>query len=291
MRKSIHFLLNERVHPVPNPTFVRAMALLEERGCTVTSGIPEEALLCPDRLVAEHDLYVLKSQTELALSVAGVLHDLGGRFANPYPACALAQNKITAASRLARAGVPVPRCWLTADMARLQALAAERPIIVKPYRGHRGAGVVIAQRPEDLAGIRLGELPMLVQEFIPGAGGDLKIYVVGTQVFGVRKSFSADSFRATGMPVPVSREVREIALRCGQAFGIGLYGIDIIESADGPVVVDFNHSPGFRGVPDAAPLIARHIEDLLRASADLSPTAPALHRAADRDGLLQEIAA
>jgi ribosomal protein S6--L-glutamate ligase len=291
VKQSIHFLLNERVHPEPNPIFMRAMALLAERGFAVTSGIPEEALLCPDRLGARHDLYVLKSQTELALSVAGVLHDRGGRFVNPYPACALAQNKITAASRLAAAGVPVPRCWLTADFARLCELAAERPVIVKPYRGHRGLGVVVAHGPDDLAGIPLTEQPMLVQEFIPGAGGDLKIYVVGRNVFGVRKTFSPESFRATGVPVAVPPAVREIALRCGRAFGIGLYGIDIIEGPDGPVVVDFNHSPGFRGVPDAAPLIARHVEDVLRGRTRLPVIPPALQARAARGGFLQEVPA
>lgn len=290
MNQTIHFLLNERVHPEPNPIFVRAMALLGERGFTVSSGIPEEALLCPDRLGVRHDLYVLKSQTELALSVAGVLHDRGGRFLNPYPACAIAQNKITAASRLAAAGVPVPRCWLTADFGRLCELAAERPIVVKPYRGHRGAGVVLAHTPDDLVGIQLTEQPMLVQEFIPGRGGDLKIYVVGRNVFAVRKDFSSESFRAVGVPVPVTPEVREIALRCAQAFGIGLFGLDIIESPDGPVVVDFNHSPGFRGVPDAAPLIARHIEDVLRGRVRL-PAIPPTLLARAAAGFLQEVPA
>jgi ribosomal protein S6--L-glutamate ligase len=289
--QKIHFLLNERVHPVPNPIFARAMALLEQRGFTISSGIPEEALLCPDRLGARHHLYVLKSQTELALSVAGVLHDRGGRFLNPYPACALAQNKITAASRLAASGVPVPRCWLTADFARLCELAAERPIVVKPYRGHRGAGVVVAHAPDDLVGIELGDQPMLVQEFIPGKGGDLKVYVVGQNVFGVRKDFSAESFRATGTLVAVTPAVRAIALRCGAAFGIGLYGIDIIESPDGPVVVDFNHSPGFRGVPDAAPLIAQHVENVVRGRTRLPAVPPALKAQAAWGGFLQEIPA
>ena len=291
MPLKIHFLLNERVHPVPNPIFTRVMALLQERGHAVTSGIPEEALLCPDLLDARHDLYVLKSQTELALSVAGVLHDGGGRFLNPYPACAMAQNKITAASRLAAAGVPVPRCWVTADVARLFWLAAERPIVVKPYRGHRGAQVLVAHTPDDLRELQLTDRPMLVQEFIPGEGGDLKIYVVGSHVFGVRKDFSAESFQATGVPVPVSRQVRDIALRCGRAFGIGLYGIDIIESQDGPVVVDFNHSPGFRGVADAAPLIAAHVHDVLRGKTRRPATPPALQRAPSWGDLLQEMPA
>ena len=288
MKPKIHFLLNERVHPVPGPASTRAMALLADRGFAVSSGIPEESLLCPDRLGARHDLYVLVSQTELALSVAGVLHDRGGRFLNPYPGCAIAQNKITAASRLAAAGVPVPRCWLTADFARLCDLACEQPVVVKPYRSQRGAGVVVAHGPDDVAGIQLLEQPVLVQEFIAGDGSDLRIYVVGSSVFGMRKRRSDSGARAIGRPEVVTPQLRAIALRCGQAFGLGLYGIDVIEGPGGPVVVDFDHAPGFRGVTDAAPLIARHVEDVLGGRTRLPAIPPAIQASASWGGFLQD---
>lgn len=275
----LHFLLNERVHAEPNPVFVAAITMLEERGFCVTSGIAEEALLSPDTVRPQHDLYVLKSQTELALSLAGVLHDRGGRFLNPYPACALLQNKITAASRLAASHVPVPRSWVTGDFALLRELVAVQPLIVKPYRGHRGAGVVIVRTAADLAAIAPSAQPMLVQQFIPGAGGDLKVYVIGEHVFAVRKSFSAESFTVTGQSCPVTLQVRNIALRCGRAFGLGMYGIDIVEGPEGPVVVDVNYSPGFRGVPDVAPLIARYFEDFAYGRATLPAAPPTLRPA------------
>jgi hypothetical protein len=40
------------------------------------------------------------------------------------------------------------------------------------------------------------------------------------------------------------------------------------------VVVDFNHAPGFRGVPEAAPLIARHIAQAARNAAAAPVEAP-----------------
>jgi ribosomal protein S6--L-glutamate ligase len=291
MKQKIHFLLDPQVHPEPHPVFTRAMALLSQSGFVVSSGIPEEALLCPDRLGARHDLYVLKSRSELALSVAGVLHDRGGRFANPYPACAIAHNRITAASRLAAAGVPVPRCWLTADFARLCDLAAERPVIVKRHRGHRGARAVVAHGPDDLAGIPLGEQPVLVQEFIRGDGSHLVLHVVGRKVFGLRQRVGADAARDAGVPEPVSGRLRDIALRCGQAFGIGLYAVDVIEGAGGPVVVDFDHAPGFRGVPEAAPLVARHVEDVLRGRTRLPLIPPVLQAPTAWGGFPQEVPA
>jgi hypothetical protein len=43
-----------------------------------------------------------------------------------------------------------------------------------------------------------------------------------------------------------------------------LYGLDVIESVDGPLVVDLNYFPGYKGVPNVAPLIAQYIEDYAR---------------------------
>ena len=117
---------------------------------------------------------------------------------------------------------------------------------------------------------------MLVQQFIAGTGEDLKVYVVGEKVFAVRKPFSATSFGVPGVPCAVSSLVRDIALRCGRAFGLGLYGVDIIESAAGPVVVDLNYFPGYKGVPDAAALIAGYIEDYACGRTTLPDTLPAL---------------
>ena len=88
------------------------------------------------------------------------------------------------------------------------------------------------------------------------------------------KPFSETSFTQPGRPCPVSEEVREIALRCGRVFGLGLFGLDLIEGPDGPVVVDVNYFPGYKGVPEAAPLIADYITDYARGKRALVPHGP-----------------
>ena len=256
----IFFLLARRVPPVPSPVLVKACGLLERRGFEIESVIVDEVLLRPDRLVPRHDLYVLKSHTELSLSVAGVLASRGARLLNPYLSCLATQDKIVAARRLRAAGVPTPRTWLTGDLSLLQPLVEERPLVLKPHRGHRGVGVAVVRTPADLAAVASPETPLLVQELVEGDGEDLKLYVVGEQVFAVRKRFSAMSFTHPGRPSPVDPALRDIALVCGAALGLGLYGLDVIETADGPVVVDVNTFPGYKGVPGAAPLIADYVE-------------------------------
>jgi ribosomal protein S6--L-glutamate ligase len=256
---SIYFLLVRRVPPVQSAVLTEVFAELTRRGFHVESGIAEEMVMRPVDLRATHDLYVLKSHTELSLSLAGVLDLQGARLLNPYANCALAQNKIVTAHLLRAAGVPTPRSWVTGNLTLLEDVVEERPLIIKPYLGHRGAGLHVVRNPTELAAVPSPERPVLVQEFIEGSREDLKIYVVDQQVFGVRKPFSSDSFTQPGRPCAVTPDVHAIALRCGQVFGLGLYGLDVVESASGPWVVDLNTFPGYKGVPDVAPLIAEFI--------------------------------
>lgn len=267
----IHFVLVRRVPPVQSPVLAEVFRLLERRGFRVTGSIPEETVVRPDGLGPEHDLYVLKSHTELALSLAGVLATQDAFFLNPYRSCAAAQDKIVVARLLRAAGLPAPRSWVTGDLGLLREVAEETPLILKPYRGHRGAGIAIVRDARELRAVPEPEAPLLVQELVEGDGEDVKVYVVGEQVFAVRKRFSATSFTRPGRPAPVSRELREIALACGRALGLGLYGLDVLETADGPVVVDVNYFPGYKGVPDIAPRIADYVERYARGRIALAP--------------------
>ncbi len=273
MTGRLHFILVRRVPPVHSPVLTEVDDILRRRGFVVTGGIPEEALTRTDVLSADHDLVILKSHTELALSLAGIHHGLGTRVLNPYESCLAAQDKLTACRRLRAVGVPVPRTWATADLALVGELLERGPLVVKPVRGHRGAGVVVLEHPDDLATLLapMSDVPFVVQEHVPGPGEDLKVYVVGEHVYAVRKPFSPDSFTVAGRPVPVTDEVGDIALRCGVALGLGLYGLDMIESPEGPVVVDVNYFPGYKGVPDVAPLIAAYIEGYAGGDVQLVP--------------------
>jgi ribosomal protein S6--L-glutamate ligase len=253
-------MLVRRVPPVPSPVLVEVFEILARRGFDIETGIAEEMVTRPDMLAPEHDLYLLKSHTELSLSLAGVLDAQGAELLNPYECCIATQNKIVASRRLRWADVPVPRSWVTGDMDLLAELAAAGPLILKPYQGHRGAGIHVVERPGDLGRLSARETPMLVQEYLPGSGEDVKVYVVGDDVFAVRKPFSPESFAVPGRPAPVDVDLRDIALRAGAALGLGLYGLDVVESPRGPVVVDVNYFPGYKGVPDVAPVIADYIE-------------------------------
>ena len=111
--------------------------------------------------------------------------------------------------------------------------------------GHRGAGVHLCKTPEDIDRIPPPATPMIIQEAIPGPGEDLKIYCVGDQVQGVRKQFSESSFSVAGRHGEITDEIRKISQRVGEVCGLGLYGLDIIESDRGPTW--WTSIPGYKG--------------------------------------------
>ncbi len=270
----LFLLLDRRPHGTLSPLLAEVIDLLADRGIEVRAGVAERMLVRPDMLEPAHDLYLLKSYTDLALSLAAILHDQGARILNPYPACAMLRDKVVTSRRLRAAGIPAPSCWVTGDLSVLRTETQTRPLVVKPVRGLHGAGVRIVRGAADVAALSPAVGPLLVQEYVPG-DEDLKVYVVGERVFAVRKQFSPTSFSAPGRACAVEPAIREVALRCGQTFGLGLYGLDIIEGTDGPAVVDVNYFPGYRGVSDAPRALASYIEGFARGRVPLEwPAAP-----------------
>lgn len=269
MSARVHAFVMPRQGDVISPVMRDCFALLGDAGCDVTWSIPDHLAVRPADLAPAHDLLLLKSQAPAALSIAAVLHAQGAEILNPYPACAAAQDKVVAIHRLATFGVPVPDTWASAAPAQLAPALEDGELVVKPFDGYHGTGVRFLAAPADLAVLPDGDRMSMVQPRLPGAD-DLKVYVIGDDVFGVRKPFGPDSHGRAGRPVALDPEVVEVARRCGAAFGFGLYGVDIAETGDGPVVVDVNHFPGYKGVPDAAERLAAYVLRHLEQPTDLS---------------------
>ncbi|HEY3020155.1 MAG TPA: ATP-grasp domain-containing protein [Solirubrobacteraceae bacterium] len=269
----ICFLLVHRVPPVPNAVTLEAFEILRRQGFEVESRMAEEHVHRPDLLEVEHDLYVLKSYTEMSLSLAGALHARGARMLNPYPVCAALQNKVVTARLLSAAGIPAPRTWVTNELSSIAPLLEDGPLVVKPYLGHGAVAVRVVRDAAELTSAGEGPGPFVVQELVTGPEVQLKVYVIGEHAFGIRKPFSSRSFADHGRSVALDPDVHDIALRCGRSLGLGLYGLDVIETADGPVVIDVNYVAGYRGVPDAAALLADYVAAYARGTVELAPVA------------------
>jgi ribosomal protein S6--L-glutamate ligase len=251
----LYFMLAYSKKTVPmRPLLEDVVALLGARGFDVTTAIAESVVLRPEALRIEADLYILKSHSVLWLNLAAVLDAQAARIMNPYASCVATVNKIRSAHRLAVAGVPIPRSWVTGDLGRITEATDAMPLVLKPNIGRGGIGIRVANNTDDLATMQVTD-GMFVQEHVASIEEEQKIYVVGDRVFAVRKT------RETGErhPCSLDPQLQAIALRCGRALGLGVYGVDVILSSTGPVVVDVNYFPSFRGIPEAGEALADYI--------------------------------
>ncbi len=249
-------------HPVTriSPIMPEVARLLTEWNVEVELIFPEERLTGLSNVQPEHDLYVVKSGTDLALSFAGSLHAAGANVLNPYPVAAIVRDKIVTTRILRRAAIPMPETYVTGHPATFAPLLDDGPLVVKPYRGSQGRGVQVIWDAEALTEVPTNGGPVFAQRYHEPDGLDRKIYCIGEQVFGVKRVWPARTYeQKLGEPFTVDPELREIAMQCGRAFGLSLYGIDIILSEGRPYVVDMSSFPGFKGVPDAPLRLADYI--------------------------------
>ncbi|MFF5502741.1 acetyl-CoA carboxylase biotin carboxylase subunit family protein [Streptomyces roseolus] len=80
------------------------------------------------------------------------------------------RDKYLMASAVAEAGLELPEFALATDEAAVLAFAERYgwPVVVKPVMGSSSEGVAKLDGPEELASLRLGDGPMMVQRFHPG---------------------------------------------------------------------------------------------------------------------------
>ena len=130
------------------------------------------------------------------------------------------------------------------------------PIILKTLSGSQGIGVVLAEQPQSavsmLETLKQANVPTLAQEFIAEAqGADLRCFVVGERIvaamqrIGQRGEFRANCHRgANAEKVILTEQEKHVALNATKVLGLDVAGVDLIRSANGPLVLEVNASPG-----------------------------------------------
>jgi ribosomal protein S6--L-glutamate ligase len=237
------------------------IADLEARGATVENVVPETRLFDLSALDTSADLYVLRTRTVVGLNLAAALDVAGARMLIPFARERVLRNKFLLQQKLVAAAIPVPRSYLVWSRELLYPLVEnEGPLIVKPHEGHGGQGVQVVSTRAELDA--LGEIqgPIFAQEFVRGGGSDVKVYGVGAHVSAIRRVFPARSpEEKRGTPLEPTPEIAAIASRCDEVLGLRLYGVDLIETARGPLVIDINSMPGYKGIDGAAARVAELI--------------------------------
>lgn len=218
------------------------------------------------------------SVTGYGLKVVSHLEAMGVPLVNDAPSIARSRDKLRCLQLLATAGIDIPRTVMAYQGSNIRRLVDEvggLPAIVKLLRGTQGVGVMIATSMTEVEGIlstfwELGQ-EILIQEFIrESKGKDVRALVVGNEVVGaMRRSAKKGEFRSNlhlggeGKPLPLPKDYASIAVKAAQVIGLSVTGVDMLESKNGPKIMELNSSPGFEGLEtatgkDIAGTIVRH---------------------------------
>jgi ribosomal protein S6--L-glutamate ligase len=187
------------------------------------------------------------------------------------------RDKLRSTQILSRAGVGMPKTAFTNftdDVPALIEHVGGAPVIIKLLEGTQGLGVVLAESAKAAQSVIEAfhnlKARILVQEFIGEAkGADVRAFVVNGEVVGaMRRQGKEGEFRSNlhrggvGTLVKLSRSEKAAALLATKALGLGIAGVDMLQSKRGPLVLEVNSSPGLEGIEKATGLdIAGRIID------------------------------
>ncbi len=215
-----------------------------------------------------YDAYVLKTVSSgPGLTLLEAAAAVGLRTVNDHRAIRLARDKAVAACLARAAGIPFPTTYFAPRSVLLSQVPRDHyPLVVKPNNGSSCEQIHRVETPRDLERLEVDDAGHLIaQPYLPNPGYDVKLYNTGCEVFAaIRQSPLHPGSPVHERVVPVPAELRDLATTVGRAFGLDIYGVDVVQTRHGWMVLDINDFPSFGGVPDAAEQLARTIVRLAR---------------------------
>ena len=155
------------------------------------------------------------------------------------------------------------------------------PIIIKLLEGTQGVGVILAESVKIAEAIietlQSTRQNVLIQKFVSESKGkDIRAFVVGDRVVAaIRRVAQGQEFRSNvhrggrTERVILDETYCQTAVRCTQIMGLRVAGVDMLESDEGPQVMEVNSSPGLEGIETCTQLdIAGAIVDYIAAQID-----------------------
>lgn len=226
---------------------------------------PQYAVTCLSDLAEQgYDAYVLKSLAEgPGLSILEAAEAVGIPTINSSRSIRLVRDKAVAAAFAHANGLPIPPTYFVAHPRLLKQLPASAyPLVVKPSNGSSCRDIYRLNSPADLAVLQISETNdsfFLAQGYAENTGFDIKVYVTGREVYAAIAKKSPLHQNIQERFVPLTPQVRKLVLQVGTLFGLDIYGVDVVETPQGPAILDINDFPSFARVPRAVPRIAEYV--------------------------------
>ena len=200
-----------------------------------------------------------------AVSSSGIIHS---------------RDKLRCLQVLSREGLGLPKTVFTnysKNVEHVVQSAGGAPVVLKLLEGTQGLGVVLAENQNAAQSVLEAfnglKARVIVQEFIKEAkGADIRAFVVDGEVVGAMKrqgkpgEFRSNLHRGgSSRIIELTEEEKDTAIRAAAAVGLGIAGVDLLQSERGPLVLEVNSSPGLQGIEattgkDLADMIIQYLE-------------------------------
>lgn len=206
------------------------------------------------------------SITFYGLAVVRQFEMMGVYCLNESQAIARSRDKLRSLQILSRHDIGVPPTVFTRTPDHIPGaieMVDGAPVVVKLLEGTQGIGVVLAETERAASSVIEAfhglDQNILIQKFIAESkGADIRALVVGRKVVAAMKRTAVSGeFRSnlhrggSAAKYRLPAEYRRTALAAAKALGLRVAGVDLIESKDGPMVMEVNSSPGLEGIQKA----------------------------------------
>lgn len=176
------------------------------------------------------------------------------------------RDKLRCLQVLSKEGIGLPKTVFTnysRNVEHVVESAGGAPVVLKLLEGTQGLGVVLAENQNAAQSVLEAfnglKARVIVQEFIKEAGGaDIRAFVVDGEVVGAMKrqgkegEFRSNLHRGGSATIlELTEEEKMTAIKAADAVGLGVAGVDLLQSSRGPLVLEVNSSPGLEGIERA----------------------------------------
>jgi ribosomal protein S6--L-glutamate ligase len=224
------------------------------------------------------------SITYYGTAVVRQFEEMGIFCANTSNGITNSRDKLRSLQILSRHHIGIPRTTFVSDKKDILP-AIERvggaPVVIKLIEGTQGIGVLLADTVKAAESIiellQSQKQNVLIQKFVAESRGkDIRAFVVGDRVVAaMRRVAQGQEFRSNvhrggvAEAVDLSDQYRETAVRAAQILGLRIAGVDMLESSQGPQIMEVNSSPGLEGIEKCTGLdIAGAVVEYIAARVD-----------------------
>jgi len=197
------------------------------------------------------------------MDVLHKLQRLGMTIINPPLSIERSVDKYHTLALFEERGLPVPQTIATENLEEAKQgfhdLGGD--VVIKPLFGSRGIGSARVSDP-DVAerlfrAILFHHGVLYLQRFISHGDSDIRAFVIGSKVVAAMRRVAPNwktnvSLGARPVALNPPEEMKRLAVEAAEILGCKIAGVDMLESHDGPVIIELNSQPGWRGLQTVA---------------------------------------